>query len=85
MTRGKLAVVGAGVGGLSAAIYARVAGFDVTVFEKNRRVGGRANLLEREGYRFDVGPSLINYPWVFEDLFAAAGRKLSDYVELLPV
>jgi phytoene desaturase len=80
-----MSIVGAGLGGLSAAIHARLAGFDVTVFEKNPRAGGRANLIERDGYRFDVGPSLINYPWVFEDLFAAAGRRLSDYVELMPV
>ncbi len=78
-------VVGAGLGGLSAAIHLRLQGRNVTVFEKNSTVGGRANVIEREGFRFDTGPSLLNYPWVFEQLFEAAGRKFSDYVDLIPV
>jgi phytoene desaturase len=80
-----VAVIGAGLGGLSAAIHLRLAGYDVTVFEANARVGGRANVIERDGFRFDTGPSLLNYPWVFEELFQAAGRRLSDYVTLMPV
>lgn len=78
-------IVGGGLGGLSAAIHLRLRGFGATLYEANERVGGRANLIEREGFRFDTGPSLLNYPWVFERLFEAAGRKFSDYVELLPV
>ncbi len=78
-------MVGAGLGGLSAAIHLRLQGRKVTIFEKNATVGGRANVIEREGFRFDTGPSLLNYPWVFEELFAAAGRKFSDYVDLIPV
>jgi phytoene desaturase len=78
-------IVGGGLGGLSAAIHLRLAGLKVTLFEANATVGGRANVIERDGFRFDTGPSLLNYPWVFEQLFAAAGRKLGDYVQLLPV
>jgi len=77
--------VGAGLGGLSAAIHLRLAGHPVTIFESNSQVGGRANRIEQDGFRFDTGPSLLNYPWVFEDLFRAAGRTMSDYVQLLPV
>ena len=78
-------IIGAGLGGLSAAIHLRLAGFDVTVYEANEKVGGRANVIEKQGFRFDTGPSLLNYPWVFKELFAAAGKRLEDYVELLPV
>ncbi len=77
--------MGGGLGGLSAGVHLRLAGFDVSIYEADERVGGRANVIEREGFRFDTGPSLLNYPWVFEQLFAAAGRKLRDYVQLLPV
>ena len=78
-------VIGAGLGGLSAAIHLRLAGWHVRILESQPTVGGRANQLVRDGFRFDVGPSLLNYPWVFESLFEAAGRRLSDYVSLRPV
>ena len=80
-----VAIIGAGLGGLSAAIHLRLRGYDVTVFEGQERPGGRANRVEQRGFTFDTGPSLLNYPWVFEELFAAAGKRLEDYVQLLPV
>ncbi len=83
--RGPIIIVGAGLGGLSAAIYLRLAGYEVTVFEANDQAGGRANRIKRDGFTFDTGPTLLNYPWVFENLFRAAGRELKDYVTLLPV
>lgn len=78
----RVTVIGAGLGGLSAAIHLRLAGHDVTVFEACACAGGRAGRLELAGLRFDTGPTLVNYPWVFEELFRAAGRELRDYVEL---
>ncbi len=73
------------MGGLSAAIHLRLAGHPVTIFEANELVGGRANRIEQDGFQFDTGPSLLNYPWVFEDLFRAADRDFHHYVKLLPV
>ena len=81
----KVGIIGAGFGGLSCAIHLARAGARVTVFEKNACAGGRANRIEQAGWRFDTGPSLLNYPWVFEGLFRNAGRDLHDYVTLLPV
>ncbi|VGO11576.1 zeta-carotene-forming phytoene desaturase [Pontiella desulfatans] len=78
-------VVGGGLGGLSAAIHLQLKGFHVTLLEKNKTLGGRANRIEAEGFRFDTGPSLLNYPWVFEELFEAAGKKMTDYMQLIPV
>lgn len=81
----RVIVIGGGLGGLAAAIHLRVAGRPVTLLEANERLGGRANQLRLDGYTFDTGPSLLNYPWVFRELFAAAGRSFEDYVPLLPV
>lgn len=75
-------VIGAGLGGLSAAIHLRLAGHKVRIFESGPTTGGRANRLELGGLRFDTGPTLLNYPWVFEDLFRAAGRRLEDVIKL---
>jgi len=80
-----IVIIGGGLGGLSAAIHLRLAGHEVTLFEANDRVGGRANVIKRDGFTFDTGPSLLNYPWVFEQLFEAAGRNFHDYVELIAV
>lgn len=78
-------IVGAGAGGLSSAIHLAMRGHAVTVFESNEKVGGRANLIEFDGFRFDTGPSLLNYPWVFDDLFKAAGSSLTDELDLVRV
>ncbi|WP_135826612.1 phytoene desaturase family protein [Halorussus ruber] len=77
-----VAVVGSGFGGLSTACYLADAGADVTVVEKNEQLGGRASVLERDGFRFDMGPSWYLMPDVFERFFGHFGRSPSEYYEL---
>ncbi len=79
------AVVGAGIGGMSAAIRLAVAGLPVTVYEKNDRPGGKMGLFEQDGFRWDTGPSVITMRPVLEELFALGGGALDDYVTLEPV
>ena len=80
-----VAIVGAGIGGLSAAIRLAAAGRRVAIYEQNAVVGGKMGQIIRDGFRWDTGPSVITMRPVFEDLFAAAGRRLDDYLALLPV
>src|SRR5829696_2789373 len=81
----RVAVVGAGMGGLAAAIRLRIMGFDVEVFEKNSQTGGRIGRLNQGGFTFDTGPTLLLMTDVYRDLFAAAGRNLDEEVDLIPL
>lgn len=85
MKRQRIAVVGAGLGGLSAAICLAADGHHVTVLEKNDNPGGKLNVAEEQGFRFDLGPSILTMPHIFEALFKRAGKALSDYVTLQPL
>jgi phytoene desaturase len=75
-------VVGGGFGGLSTACYLADRGADVTVVEKNEQLGGRAARLQKDGFRFDMGPSWYLMPDVFERFFGAFDRHPSEYYEL---
>jgi phytoene desaturase len=81
----RIAVIGAGIGGLSAAIKLASIGYRVSIFEKLNRPGGKMGELRDGGFRWDIGPSVITMRDVFETLFAQAGRRLEDYVELAPL
>jgi phytoene desaturase len=85
MTNSSIIILGAGIGGLSAAIHLAARGRKVTILEQNPAVGGKMSEIRAEGFRFDTGPSVITMRGVFEDLFRAAGRRLEDYLTLLPV
>jgi phytoene desaturase len=78
-------VVGSGFGGLSSACYLADAGLDVTVLEKNEEFGGRASVLETDGFRFDMGPSWYLMPDVFERFFGHFDHEPSDFYELEPL
>ena len=77
-----VAVIGAGLGGLSAAISLAAEGFKVSVFEKNDKAGGKLNVLRRQGFSFDLGPSILTMPQIFQTLFEQAGRRMEDYAAI---
>ncbi len=81
----KILVIGSGFGGLSAAIRLRAQGHDVTIVEKLADPGGRARVFRQDGFVFDAGPTIITAPFLISDLFAAAGKRIEDYVELVPL
>lgn len=81
----RVVVVGGGLGGLAVALRLAVRGWRVTVCEQGPAFGGKMNRWAPPGFRFDTGPSLITMPWVFRELFAAAGAELEDHLELVPV
>jgi phytoene desaturase len=78
----KVAIIGTGFGGLSAAALLAQKGFDVTVFEKNEQPGGRASVYREGGYTFDMGPSWYLMPDVYERFFAEFGKKPADFFDL---
>ncbi|HEY3503969.1 MAG TPA: phytoene desaturase family protein [Actinocatenispora sp.] len=79
----RVVVVGAGLGGLSAAIRLAAAGRQVTVLERESVPGGRAGLLERAGYRFDTGPTVLTMPHLIADTLATVGEELTDWLDLV--
>jgi len=78
-SRKEVAVIGAGLGGISAAISLAQEGYAVTLFDKNHQIGGKLNELKAEGYTFDLGPSILTLPQIFGRLFERSGKKLEDY------
>ena len=78
----KVVIIGAGIGGLGAAGLFAKKGYDVTVVEKNANLGGRANIFEHGGFRFDMGPSWYLAPDIFEHYFNLVGERVEDHLEL---
>lgn len=75
-------VVGSGFGGLAAAIRLGARGYRVTVLERLEQLGGRASVFRQDGFTFDAGPTIITAPFLLEELWELAGRRLADDVEL---
>lgn len=78
-------VIGAGFGGIAAALRLRARGYRVTILEALDQPGGRARVFRQDGFTFDAGPTVITAPYLFEELFALFGQRLADHVELMPV
>ena len=78
-------VIGSGFGGLAVAIRLAVKGYEVTIVEKRDRPGGRASVFAQDGFVFDAGPTIITAPYLLEDLFELAGRRLADYARLFAI
>jgi phytoene desaturase len=81
----KVAVIGAGLGGLASAVQLAHAGCEVTVFEKNDRAGGRINPVAEGGFIWDAGQSMLTLPQTLREFWQGVGRQLEDYLTLLPL
>jgi phytoene desaturase len=75
-------IIGAGFGGLAAAVRLGARGYRVTVYEALEQPGGRASVFRQDGFTFDAGPTIITLPALFDELFALCGEKFSDHVRL---
>ncbi|BAQ43848.1 MULTISPECIES: phytoene desaturase family protein [Methylobacterium] len=83
--RPRAVVIGSGFGGLAAAVRLGARGYRVSVLERLDQPGGRARVHRQDGFTFDAGPTIVTAPFLFEDLWALCGRRLSDDVTLVPM
>ena len=81
----KVAIIGSGFGGLALAIRLQGSGYNVTIYEKQEKVGGHAYQLKKNGYTFDMGPSLITATEIIDDVFKSAGEVREKYLEYIPL
>lgn len=81
----KAVVIGGGFGGIAASLRLRARGYEVTVVDRCSRLGGRAQVFERDGFRHDAGPTVVTAPFLFDELFALFDRRRSDYVTFVPL
>ncbi len=86
MTRQKkVVIIGGGLGGLSTAINLLDSNFEVTIIEKNKNLGGKMNIFQKDGHTFDTGPSLITLPHIFENLFKKTNEDIHDHINLVRI
>jgi phytoene desaturase len=83
--RPHVVIIGAGFGGLAAAVRLGARGYRVSVFDKRDAPGGRAYVRSQDGFTFDMGPTIITAPFLFEELWAMCGKRMADYVDVRPI
>jgi len=81
----KAIVIGGGFGGIAASLRLRARGYEVTVVDRCPRLGGRAQVFERDGFRHDAGPTVVTAPFLFDEIFELFGRRRRDYVTFVPL
>jgi phytoene desaturase len=81
----KIIIIGSGFGGLASALRLRAKGFDVTLVEKQPDLGGRARVFKKGKFIYDGGPTVITAPYLFEELFSLFNKKISNYVDIVPL
>ena len=81
----RVIVIGGGFGGIAAALRCRALGFKVTLIERLEKLGGRAQVIEINGFKHDAGPTVITAPFLFEELFALFGEDINDHVSFIPL
>lgn len=81
----RVLVIGGGFGGIAAALRLRSKGYEVKLVDRCSRLGGRAQVFERNGYKHDAGPTVITAPFLFDELFALFGKQRSEYVRFIPL
>ena len=78
----KIAVIGAGVAGLASAIRLQHEGYEVEIYEKEAIPGGKMHQIKKDGYTFDLGPSIVMMPQIYREVFELAGRNPDDYIPM---
>ncbi|MBA5255037.1 phytoene desaturase family protein [Enterococcus hirae] len=81
----KIIVIGAGVAGLSAAVRLQKLGYEVTLYEKDRQVGGKMNQIKTAGFTFDLGPTIVMMPEIYREVFEFCGKDPDDYISMKKV
>ena len=78
----KIIVIGAGVAGLSAAVRLQKLGYEVDLYEKEEKIGGKMNQIKKDGFSFDVGPTIVMMPEIYREIFEVCGKNPDDYIPM---
>ena len=81
----KVIVIGAGFGGIAASLRLKKKGYDVEIVDQCLDIGGRAQVYESQGYKFDAGPTVLTATFLFDELFKLFGKNIDDYITIKPL